>query len=385
MTSDPAIRLLRELVAINSINPALVPGAPGEAEMARAIADEMRSIGLDVEMQDAAPGRPNAIGVLEGRQAGRTLILCGHLDTVGVDEMPRPFEPIERDGRLYGRGAQDMKGGLAAIVSAARVLVEHGGLAAGRLVIAGVADEEHSSLGADELARSWRADAAVIAESTDLAIAVAHKGFCWLDVEVLGARAHGSRPHEGVDAILRMGRVLRRLEALDRDLQERPPHRLLGTASLHASIIEGGRELSSYPERATLKMERRTLPGEADSLPLDEVTAILEALRREDPGFSAAARVLLGRAAYELPDDNEVARLLADALRRTAIPVKIAGATFWADSAILGAAGIPSVLFGPGGGGLHSSEEYVRTDDVLMCRDALAEFAMMFCGSRPAA
>jgi acetylornithine deacetylase len=381
MTSDPAIRLLRELVAINSINPSLVSGAPGEAEMARAVADEMRDAGLDVEMQEVAPGRPNAVGILEGRRAGRTLMLCGHLDTVGVDEMPQPFEPIERDGRLYGRGSQDMKGGLAAIVSAARAIVEHGGLAAGRLVVAGVVDEEHSSLGADELVRSWSADGAVIAESTELTIAVAHKGFCWLDVEVFGARAHGSRPHEGVDAILRMGRVLRRLEALDRDLQARPPHRLLGTASLHASLIKGGRELSSYPERAMLTMERRTLPGEADALPLDEVQAILEALRREDPSFSAAARVLFGRAAYELPDDNEVARTLADALRRTAMPVKIAGATYWADSAILGAAGIPSVLFGPGGAGLHSSEEYVRIADVLMCRDALAEFARSFCGS----
>src|SRR5205809_1355391 len=205
---DPAIRLLRKLVSINSVNPTLVPGAPGEAEIADTVAEEMRRIGLDVQTQHVAPGRPNTIGVLEGRRKGRTLMFCGHVDTVGVTGMPQPFTPIERDGRLYGRGAQDMKSGVAAMIAAAGLLAESGGFDAGRLIIAAVVDEEHSSIGADALVTAWRADAAVVTEPTDLDITVGHNGFAWVDVDVLGKAAHGSRPKDGEDAILRMGRVL---------------------------------------------------------------------------------------------------------------------------------------------------------------------------------
>ena len=191
---DSVIRLLSELVAINSINPTLVAGAPGEAEIAAAVAAAMRRFGLDVETQLAAPGRPNTIGVLEGRRQGRALMLCGHVDTVGVAGMASPFAPIERDGRLYGRGAQDMKSGVAAMIDAARVVAESGGLDAGRLIVAAVVDEEHSSIGADALVATWTADAAVVTEPTGLEIAVGHKGFAWIDVEVHGKAAHGSRP-----------------------------------------------------------------------------------------------------------------------------------------------------------------------------------------------
>src|SRR5438034_5566396 len=258
---DPVIRLLRDLVAINSINPTLVAGAPGEGAVAQAIADEMKQIGLDVSVDHVAPGRPNVVGLLDAMNHGPTLMLCGHTDTVGVAGMPDPFTPIERDGRLYGRGAQDMKGGVAAMIDAARIVAREG-LRAGRLVIAAVVDEEHSSIGADALVQTWRADAAVVTEPTDLAIVVAHKGFAWVEVEVKGRAAHGSRPMDGQDAILRLGRVLARLEALDRTLQARSPHPLVGTGSLHASMVEGGREWSSYPDCAVVQIERRTLPAE---------------------------------------------------------------------------------------------------------------------------
>ncbi len=381
MTSDPAIRLLRELVAINSVNPTLVAGAPGEAEVAEAVATEMRGFGLDVEVQQPAPGRPNAIGVLEGRSTGRTLMLCGHIDTVGVAGMARPFDPVERDGRLYGRGAQDMKGGVAAMISAARAIAESGGLARGRIVVAAVADEEHSSIGADALVAEWSADAGVVTEPTDLAIAVGHKGFAWVEIEVLGKAAHGSRPAEGEDAILRMGRALHHLEALDRELQSRPPHARLGTGSLHASLIEGGRELSSYPDRAVLQMERRTLPGEVDAIALKEVQSILEGLALEDPSFRAVARPMFARPAYELPPDHELPQMLAAVLAHLGSTPRVEGASFWTDAAVMGHAGIPSILFGPGGAGLHSTEEYVNVADVLLCRDALAELARRFCES----
>ena len=296
---DSAIRLLHDLVAIDSVNPSLVPGAAGEAAIAARIADELRAIGLDVELHDAAPGRPNVVGVLEGRGRGRSLMFCGHTDTVGVDGMTAPFYPIDRGGRLYGRGSQDMKGGLAAMIDAARVVATEG-LAAGRLIVAAIVDEEFASIGADVLVSRWRADAAVVTEPTDLRIATGHKGFAWFEIETRGRAAHGSRPREGRDAIMRMGRVLHALEALDRRLQAKPPHPLLGTASLHASLIDGGAELSRYPDRCTFKLERRTLNDEDEARVTQELTAVLDRLRRADSEFDASVRMLFSRPAYEI-------------------------------------------------------------------------------------
>ena len=380
---DPAIRLLRDLVAIDSVNPSLVPGAAGEAEIAQAVAAHLRQIGLDVEMQEVVPGRANVIGVLEGRAKGRSLMLCGHIDTVGVEGMKAPFDPVERDGRLYGRGSQDMKGGVAAMIDAARVVAE-GGLAAGRIIVAAVVDEEYASIGADALVTRWRADGAVVTEPTDMQIAIGHKGFAWFEVETRGRAAHGSRPREGRDAIFRMGRVLRELEDLDRRLQAAPPHPLMGTASLHASIIEGGRELSSYPDRCALKLERRTVSGETPQDVTREIEDILVRLRRTDPEFEGALTALFTRPSYEVATDHELPRALARA-RVPSMPEEsqpFVGMSFWTDAAVLGSAGIPSVLFGPGGAGLHSVEEYVEVRDVLQCRDTLAALARGWCAAK---
>jgi acetylornithine deacetylase len=374
---DPAIRLLRDLVAIDSVNPSLVPGAAGEGAIAAAIAEHLRRIGLDVEIQEAAPGRPNVIGVLEGRGKGQSLMLCGHVDTVGVEGMTAPFDPVERDGRLYGRGSQDMKGGVAAMIDAARTIADEG-LAAGRLIVAAVVDEEYASLGADALVTRWRADAAVVTEPTDLRIAIGHKGFAWFEVATRGRAAHGSRPREGRDAILRMGRVLHALEALDRRLQSAPAHPLMGTASLHASLIGGGRELSSYPDQCWLKLERRTVTGESDGQVLCELEDLLARLTRDDPEFEASVSPLFSRPSYEVPASHALPRALRAAL--SGGDQEFIGMSFWTDAAVLGAAAIPSVLFGPGGAGLHSIEEYVEIDDVLRCRDTLAALARGWCG-----
>ena len=378
MTADPTIALLQDLVAIDSVNPSLVPGARGEAEVARRIAAECIAIGLRVEVTEVAPGRPNVVAVLEGRAPGPSLMFCGHIDTVGVTGMSRPFEPVTRDGRLYGRGSQDMKGGVAAMIGAVRILAENGGLANGRVIVAAVVDEEHASIGAEALIASWRADAAVVTEPTDLDVAVAHKGFQWVEVQTRGRAAHGSRPAEGRDAILRMGRVLHRLEALDRKLQKRPAHALLGTASLHASLVGGGRELSSYPDQCTLTLERRTLPGETLGVAMDEVEEIMRSLRADDVEFEASATALFGRDAYEINPSAKLPASLVEAAESVGCTPARVGMTFWTDAAILGGAGIPSVLFGPGGAGLHSAEEYVRLDDVRQGRDTLATLARNF-------
>jgi acetylornithine deacetylase len=373
--TDPCIDLLQRLVSINSVNPSLVPGAPGEREVASAIAEHLRSLGFDVYVQPVLDDRPNVVGVLDTGVAGPSLMFCGHTDTVGVEGMDAPFSPEIRDGRLYGRGSQDMKAGVAAMIDAARVVRDRRPRC-GRLVLAAVIDEEFASAGADALVTEWRADAAVVTEPTDLQIGVGHKGFAWLEIETLGRAAHGSRPKEGRDAILRMGRVLSALERLDRELQAREPHPIMGTASLHASIIDGGRELSVYPDRCRLQMERRTVAGESGESALEEIEALLSALRNEDPEFHARAHLVFSRPPYETPRAHGLIHrinALASAVHLAAEPT---GMSFWTDAAVLGAAGVPTVLFGPGGAGLHSREEYVRVGDVIACRDVLAELAV---------
>jgi acetylornithine deacetylase len=379
--SDATVDLLADLVAINSVNPSLVTDgtADGETAVAERVAQALRAAGLDVEVQEVLPGRPNVIGILEGRSPGATLLLCGHTDTVGVAGMEAPFTPQVRDGRLYGRGAQDMKGGVAAILGAAQRIAASGGLTAGRLVVAAVIDEEYESAGAEDLVRRWSADAAIITEPTDLAIGLGHQGFAWLEVTTEGRAAHGSRPQEGRDAILRMGRVLHRLESLAHDLQTREPHPLLGRGSVHASLIDGGRELSSYPGRCVLQLERRTRIDERPDGPRAEIESILASLHREDPEFVATLRVLFARPAYALSVEHPLARQLFTVMTRRGLVVQRMGTSFWTDAAILGGAGIPTLLFGPGGAGLHSTTEYVRLADVLLCRDILVDLVRSFC------
>lgn len=380
--SDSTLNLLRDLIAIDSVNPSLVPGAPGEEQVAEAIASTLRAGGMDVQIQPVAPGRSNVIGLLEGKQKGRSLMFCGHMDTVGVAGMAAPFDPVFTNGRVYGRGSQDMKGGLAAMIAAALQLSRNGGLAAGRVMVAAVIDEEYASAGAEALVTKWKADAAVVGEPTDMKIAVGHKGFEWVEIKTAGIAAHGSRPADGRDAIVRMGRVLSRLEKLDRDLQACHPHPIQGAGSLHASLIVGGRELSTYPDECTLQIERRTISTDPKHCALGEVEGILEGLRKEDPEFKASAKSIFARPPYLTPADHDLPRMIESALANRAVKPVRGGMSFWTDAAILGEAGIPSVVFGPGGAGLHSISEYVLTDDVLSCRDALIELAKEFCSSK---
>lgn len=306
---------------------------------------------------------------------------CGHLDTVGVEGMDQPFTPTIKDGRLYGRGSQDMKGGVAAMIAAAGKLA--GKLEQGRVIVAAVVDEEYESLGAKALIKTWKSDFAIITEPTDLSVACGHRGFAWLEVIAHGRAAHGSRPKEGRDAIFRMGRILTALESLDKELQSRPPNGLQGTGSLHASLINGGRELSTYPELCTLQMERRTLSGEDDAYVLNEVQTILQNLKILDPEFQAEARVTASQPAYLLDPLHPLPQAVQNTASKMGHSGSPIGMTFWTDAAILATAGIPSVLFGPGGAGLHSTIEYVKIDDVLTCRDVLAEATLLLCAGYP--
>ncbi|HEX8103541.1 MAG TPA: ArgE/DapE family deacylase [Solirubrobacteraceae bacterium] len=359
-----AAELTAALVTIDSVNPALVPGGAGEAEIAAYVAGWLRKAGLDVETHDAAPGRPNVVGTVRGTGDGPSLMLNAHMDTVGVDGMARPLEPVIRDGRLHGRGAYDMKGSLAACMLAAARLAA--APPAGDVLLAAVADEEHASLGTQALLRRQRTDHAIVTEPTGLRLCVAHKGFAWAEIETAGRAAHGSRPDEGVDAIARMAPVLQRLAALQAELPGRPAHPLLGAPSVHASVIEGGQEMSSYPARCRLGIERRTLPGETAQAVARECEALIDG--------AAGATVTMGlvREPFEAALDGP----LIEAVDRAAKPItggppERYGDTFWMDAALIGAAGIPTVVFGPAGAGAHAAEEWVDLASVEACARVL--------------
>lgn len=370
--------LLSDLVAINSINPDLIPDAPGEANIADYIARWMMAAGLEVIVEDALPGRPNVIGIARGSGGGRVLLLNGHVDTVGVTGMDKPFQSRVEGGRMYGRGAYDMKGGLAAAMAAAARARSHN--LRGDVIVTAVADEEYAGLGTIAIAERYRADGAIVAEPTELELVVAHKGFVWFDVETIGVAAHGSRPHLGVDAIAKMGHFLVELERLGQELDARPPHPLLGVASIHASIIQGGQEMSSYPERCILSVERRTLPGETAAAVEAELKAIISVIGETDPTFVATARRGLERLPLETPADAGIFRVTQRVVENvTNKPCTPAGVSFWTDAASLWQAGIPTVLFGPLGAGAHAAEEWVDLASVNQCAEVYFQTALEFC------
>jgi acetylornithine deacetylase len=286
--------------------------------------------------------------------------------------MRDPHAPRVDGDRLFGRGAYDMKAGVAAALVAAREAGRRG--LAGDVVVACVADEEHASLGVQECLSAVRADAAVVTEPTELAVAIAHKGFVWSEVAAAGRAAHGSRPHLGVDAITRMGGVLAGLGALDEALGARE-HPLLGRASVHASTIEGGAELSSYPASCVLRLERRTLPGETAAEVEAELAGLLDRCRAADPALQASARTLLVREPFEVRDDAPIVA----ALRAAAPGAPVGGVSYWADSAFIAAAGIPTVLYGPAGEGAHAAEEWVSVSSAATVAATLTDVATSFC------
>jgi acetylornithine deacetylase len=362
----PLATLLADLVRIDSINPDLIEGAAGEGEIARFVAGWLEGAGLDVEVEEVAPGRFNAVGIARGSGGGKTLLLNAHLDTVGVAGMERPFEPNVEDGRMRGRGSYDMKGGLAAIMLAGAEAVRAG--LRGDVIVTAVCDEEVASIGTACVAERYGADGAVVAEPTELRLALAHKGFVGFEIETKGWAAHGSRPDLGVDAIAHMGPVLVGIEELDRRLRAEPTHTLLGSGSLHASVIEGGQEFSSYPERCLLKGERRTVPGETDAQVEGELRELLGEIEGE-------VRVVVARQPFETPADAPIARLVA----RYAGSPEVVGVPFWADSALLAAAGIPTVVFGPAGEGAHAVEEWVDLASAERCAEVYAAVARELC------
>jgi acetylornithine deacetylase len=353
-------QLAASLVAIDSVNPGLISGGRGEGEIAEFVARWSADRGLEVEL--VGEERPSVIVTRRGSGGGRSLLLNGHLDTVGVAGMEEPHVPRIVDGRLYGRGAYDMKGALAAMLLAAAEL----GDLRGDVIVTAVADEELASIGTEAVLELVHADAALVAEPTDLRLAVAHRGFVGFEFETQGVAAHGSRPDVGVDAIAKMGRVLVALERLDGQLQAGAQHALVGTASVHASLIEGGQEFSSYPARCLLTGERRTIPGET----VEQVEREL----REIAG-DAALRIGVSRESYEAATAHPFVELVS----RTAGTDDYVGVPFWTDAALIAAAGIPTVLYGPAGEGAHAAVEWVDLSSLERLRIVVRQIAVQWC------
>src|SRR5262245_2493594 len=370
--------LASQLVAIESINPDLGVGGSGELELARFVAEWCERAGLETTLSEPVSGRPNVVAIARGKGGGRSLMLNAHMDTVGVVGMTDPFVPRLEDGRLYGRGAQDMKGSLAASMLVTAEAARRG--LSGDVILTAVSDEEVASVGTEAVAASLRADAAIVTEPTDMRVVVAHRGFVHLEIETAGRAAHGSRPDIGIDAIAKMGHVLVGVEELDRRLRASPTHPLVGSGSVHASLVEGGQEYSSYPARCVVQAERRTIPGESVELAVREIREILDGAAAADPDFSGEVRALASREPLEVDENADIVTIL----RRCATQVlgaepEVVGESYWADSALLASAGIPTVIFGPRGEGLRSEVEWVDVASLEQCVEIYAAVAAEIC------
>ena len=368
------------LVQINSVNPTLVPGAPGEREIAGFIAGSLDGLGLKVEVFEPEPGRLSVVGTLQGSGGGRSLMLNAHCDTVDVAGMAEPFSGAVRDGKLYGRGAFDMKGSLAACMAAAKALVDSRSQLRGDVVVAAVADEEYGSLGTSDLIKHIKVDGAIVTEPTALNVCLAHKGYLWIEVEITGRAAHGSKFDLGIDANMKMGEFLHELAKLERELRARPPHPLVGPPSLHAAMLNGGSGLSTYAAQSIVKIERRTIPGETEVQAVGEIQAIVDKLGESDRDFHATVGPFFVRDPFEVSPGAAVVKAVDGAAEKVLgrRPAHI-GDTPWMDAALLQAAGVETVVFGATGTGAHADVEWVDLESVEKLAEILAEAAVDYC------
>ena len=362
--------ILSRLVRINSVNPTL-SGGPGEAQLAEFILNYLQQMTLKAEIHTIAPGRSNVVARIPGCSQNRSLLLNGHLDTVGVEGMTDPFTLRQVDDKLFGRGTYDMKGSLAVMLLLAEFFIRHPPPL--DILLTFVADEEDQSRGMEYLVDKWLPAVsppplgAIFLEPTEENIGVGHKGFNWYELEVHGKAAHGSRPEEGIDAIAPLRSALEELDRIQHDLKARGPDPLLGCAGLHSSIIAGGSELSIIPSHSRLQWERRTLPGESQQDLNREMERVLQAVQNHPGGHKATAREFFVRRPHRVSDDAWILKRLQKISPRSAM----VGLSFWADSALAGQAGIPSVLFGPIGHGAHALDESVSLKSLLRVYEVL--------------
>lgn len=376
LSRDSILELLQLLIRVPSVNPTLAPGEPyGEAAIAAAARDWLASRGLRAWLEEPAPGRPNAVAET-GRGNGPAIVFCAHLDTVGTAGMTiPPFEARLEDNRVYGRGAYDMKGSAAALMSAAAALAQED--IPGRVLVALVSDEEYASIGAQDFVNRHTADACILTEPSEGRLILAHKGFVWAEITTTGRAAHGSRWDLGVSAIARMGRIIAALEAFDQKSLRTRTHPLLGPASQHCAMIQGGSGLSTYSEKCTLQLERRTLPGESPEQVLEELAGVVHST-----GEQAEIKLTLDRPPLTCDPAARIASCVRDAAQAvTGRAPEESGVSYWMDAALFAAAGIPTVNYGPAGAGAHEAVEWVDLDSVVACAHVLAASARLFLGA----
>ncbi len=372
---------MQELIRINSTNPSLSPEGKGDYEIAHYLREYLSKLGLETHIQKLGKNRANVIAVHKGSGDGKSILLCGHIDTVSINRMQiDPFNPEFVDGKVYGRGSMDMKSGVAAQISAVQSIIESGKRLKGDVFLILVADEEYASIGMEAVLEKYSADGAILCEPTNQEIIVAHKGFSWIKIEIFGCSAHGSRPDKGVDAIVKSGKVLKAIENLGNKMLTKRKHPLLGYPSIHASLINGGIELSTYPDYCEIKLERRNLPGEKPADIANEIEKILSDIKSKDAQFKANYEILFSRPAFEISKEEPIVQSLVRAHQAAGIGMpKFKGQGGWMESALLSEADIPPVIFGPSGSGAHAAVEYVSFDSVVSTTEILIKTIFDFC------
>ena len=372
---------LKKLVQINSVNPDLESGGGGEQEVGEYIIGLLNDMGIEAELDQLAPGRVNVTGIIRGKGDGPSLMLNAHMDTVGITGMEYPFSAKIENGKLYGRGAYDMKGSIAAILAAAKKIREENIELNGDVLLSFVADEEYESIGAQDVIKKHKPDAAVVTEPTDLDVCLAHRGFGIYKITTEGKTAHGGQHRVGVDANRKMGLFLAELDKLADELPEKRKHPLCGEASMHVPLINGGRSLFIYSNECTINVERRTLPGETKGSVSGELELIIDKLQKSDPDFRASLETEMWRSPYEVAESAPIVeKTFAAASEVIGKNPRYIGHTWWEDSAIFGEAGIESVILGPKGGGIHEDVEWVELDAVAELGEILVRTAQRFCG-----
>ena len=384
ISKDEVISVLKDLVSIGSVNPDIEKGH-GEIDVAKYIAEYCEKAGLKVETQDVADGRFNVIATLKGSQPGKTLMLNGHMDTVGIRNMSiDPFKPFIENGRFHGRGASDMKGSIAAMMVASKALSESGASMKGNLVISTVAGEEYDNAGTKKMIDDPRyariADAVIVGEPTSLTLAIAHKGFALTEFTIRGRASHGSVPEAGIDAIEKTARIVLAIEALKREYAAKK-HALLGSPKIHTSIIKGGREWSVIPDQCTLKVEARTIPKHEAKEVHRDLNRIIHRLASKDRDLKASVNLLYSGKSLETSKNDPLVLGLESAFTRIKKrKPKLVGMPYYTEASLFAEAlRVPACLMGAGDiRQAHAADEYVRVNEVHELSMIYAEAAQGF-------
>ena len=372
-----AVAMTLALVAIPSVNPSIETGGDAEEAVARTAAAWLREWGWDAQVIACDSGRFN-VSAIRG-ETGPSLLLNGHLDTVGIKGMTvAPFGGDSTDELIVGRGSCDMKAGVAIVLETARLAALNDW--PGRLHILLTGDEEHASIGMQAAVESGlSADMAVVTEPTSLAVMPAHKGFSWVKATFLGRAAHGSRPEVGVDAVRAASRFLVALDELDAEIHAGPAHPLLGHGSWHVGTMTGGVAPSVYPEQCEVVMERRTLPSESENDFIADLQAQADVLVDAGHALGVTLEQDLMRPGSDVDPGHPVVTGLLAACATEGVEPRVEGMTAWVDAAYLNLIGIPAVCFGPGSiGKAHSADEDVPVSEIQAGARVLSRFAHAF-------